>query len=42
MRMQPSSARDQQGWQIHAIERFEDLLAFARAFSARHYQVRHG
>jgi len=32
-------ARDEQGWDVHAIERFEDLLAFARAFSARHYNA---
>lgn len=31
-------ARSEQGWDIHAIAQFEDLLAFARAFSARHYQ----
>lgn len=30
-------ARDRQGWEIHAIERFEDLMEFARAFSRRHY-----
>lgn len=30
-------ARDRQGWEIHAIERFEDLVEFARAFSRRHY-----
>lgn len=30
-------ARSEQGWDIHAIERFEDLVAFARAFSQRHY-----
>jgi hypothetical protein len=30
-------ARDTQGWEIHAIERFEDLVEFARAFSRRHY-----
>lgn len=27
----------QQGWDIHAIEQMEGLLAFARAFSRRHY-----
>jgi hypothetical protein len=32
-------ARDEQGWQIHAITQFEDLLEFARAFSARHYDA---
>lgn len=30
-------AQDEQGWDIHAIARFEDLIAFARAFSQRHY-----
>lgn len=36
-------ARDEQGWHVHAIERFEDLLAFARAFAARHYDAgQHG
>jgi hypothetical protein len=30
-------ARSEQGWHIHAIERFEDLVEFARAFSRRHY-----
>ncbi len=30
-------ARSEQGWAIHAIERMEDLLAFARAFSRAHY-----
>ena len=30
-------ARDQQGWNIHAIARFEDLVEFAQAFSRRHY-----
>jgi hypothetical protein len=36
-------ARDEQGWEVHAIERMDDLLAFARAFSLRHYgAARHG
>jgi hypothetical protein len=30
-------ARSEQGWQIHAIAKFEDLVEFARAFSRRHY-----
>ncbi|WP_300758566.1 VWA domain-containing protein [Janthinobacterium sp.] len=30
-------ARREQAWDIHAVERFEDLLEFARAFSQRHY-----
>ena len=30
-------AAREQGWQISAIHRMEDLLAFARAFSRRHY-----
>lgn len=30
-------AREEQGWDVHAIERMEDLLEFARAFSRRHY-----
>ena len=30
-------AAGEQGWDIHAIEKMEDLLAFARAFSRRHY-----
>ncbi len=30
-------AQREQGWDIHAIERMEDLLAFAHAFSQRHY-----
>jgi len=30
-------ARDEQGWDIHAVARFEDLLEFARLFSQRHY-----
>jgi hypothetical protein len=30
-------ARKTQHWDIHAIERMEDLLEFARAFSQRHY-----
>lgn len=30
-------ARREQDWDIHAVERYEDLLDFARAFSRRHY-----
>ena len=30
-------ARREQGWDIHSVERYEDLLDFARAFSRRHY-----
>ncbi|OYO27647.1 VWA domain-containing protein [Janthinobacterium sp. PC23-8] len=30
-------ARDEQGWDIHAVAQFEDLLEFARLFSQRHY-----
>lgn len=30
-------AQREQGWEIHAISKFEDLLEFARAFSQRHY-----
>lgn len=30
-------ARREQGWEIHAISKLEDLLEFARAFSRRHY-----
>lgn len=30
-------ARREQGWDIHAVERYEDLLDFAQAFSRRHY-----
>lgn len=30
-------ARKEQGWELHAITRFEDLVDFARAFSQRHY-----
>lgn len=30
-------AQREQGWHIHAIERMEDLLEFARAFSRIHY-----
>lgn len=29
----------EQGWNIHAIEKMEDLIAFARAFSRRHYTI---
>ncbi len=31
-------ARREQGWEIHAIAKFEDLLEFARSFSRRHYE----
>jgi hypothetical protein len=34
-------ARQQQGWEIHAIDKFDDLLEFARAFSRRHYATAH-
>ncbi len=30
-------ARDEQGWDIHAIAEMQDLVAFARAFSRRRY-----
>lgn len=30
-------ARDQQGWEIHAVADMAQLVAFARAFSRRHY-----
>lgn len=30
-------ARQEQGWEIHAVTRLDDLLEFARAFSRRHY-----
>ncbi|WP_332877854.1 VWA domain-containing protein [Massilia sp. S19_KUP03_FR1] len=30
-------ARSEQGWEIHPVAQFEDLLAFARGFSTRHY-----
>ncbi len=30
-------ARKEQGWDIHAIDKLDDLLAFAKAFSKRHY-----
>ena len=32
-------ARREQGWEIYAIAKFEDLLEFARAFSRRHYAI---
>lgn len=32
------SARSVQGWDIHAVTHFDELLVFARAFSARHYR----
>lgn len=28
---------EREGWDLHALEQLEDLLAFARAFSRRHY-----
>ena len=31
-------AQTEQGWDIHAVVQLEDLMAFARAFSQRHYQ----
>lgn len=34
-------AHGEQGWEIHAINRFEDLIGFARAFSQRHYDGGH-
>lgn len=30
-------ARDEQGWDIHAVTAMEQLVAFARAFARRHY-----
>lgn len=30
-------ARRDQGWEIHAVSQFEELVEFARAFSRRHY-----
>ena len=30
-------ARDQQGWAIHCVRDWSDMVAFARAFSQRHY-----
>lgn len=30
-------ARRDQGWEIHAVSQFEDLVEFARAFSRQHY-----
>lgn len=30
-------ARKEQGWDIHAVTQFEELVEFARAFSRRHY-----
>lgn len=30
-------AREQQGWDIHAVTDMQELVAFARVFSARHY-----
>ncbi|MBK6638581.1 MAG: VWA domain-containing protein [Rhodocyclaceae bacterium] len=34
---QLKQARSEQGWDIHAISRLEDLVDFARAFARRHY-----
>ncbi|KQQ31880.1 hypothetical protein ASF61_16145 [Duganella sp. Leaf126] len=34
-------ARDEQGWEIHAIAQAESLVDFARAFSRRHYTNPH-
>lgn len=34
-------AREEQGWHLHSIARFEDLIDFARAFSERHYGQGH-
>lgn len=36
-RAQLQRARQEQGWDIFAISRMEDLVEFARAFSRRHY-----
>lgn len=36
-RTQLQRARQEQGWDIFAISRMEDLVEFARAFSRRHY-----
>ncbi|HEX7643261.1 MAG TPA: VWA domain-containing protein [Burkholderiaceae bacterium] len=30
-------ARDQQGWDVHRVRDWSDMVAFARAFSRRHY-----
>jgi hypothetical protein len=30
-------ARRDQGWEIHAVSKFEDLVEFSRTFSRRHY-----
>jgi hypothetical protein len=32
-------AQKEQGWDIHAIEKLEDLMDFARKFSRRHYHA---
>ncbi|MES2445239.1 MAG: VWA domain-containing protein [Pseudomonadota bacterium] len=32
-------ARDEQGWAIHGVTAMEELVAFAHAFSRRHYTV---
>jgi hypothetical protein len=34
-------ARDEQHWAIHAIDKLDDLVAFAREFSRRHYSREH-
>ena len=31
------SARDEQGWAVHRVSSWEELMAFARAFSRRQY-----
>ena len=33
-------AQDEQGWKIHAVTAFDQLLAFARAFSQQYYGTR--
>ena len=30
----------EQGWDIHAIEEMDGLVAFARSFSQRHYSAK--
>lgn len=39
MRADLQRARKEHGWDIHAIADMQDLVAFARAFSRRHYAV---
>lgn len=36
-RIKLQRARQEQGWEIFAISKFEDLMEFARAFSRKHY-----